>query len=96
MVLSVWNSLVIPIDIAFRPVSFMNTSLITFNYVIDFLFLVDIIINFRTSFHHPATGDETLNSKQIALHYLKGGRFWIDILSTIPFDVVMSLFFRAS
>ena len=96
MVLAVWNSMVIPIDIAFNPASFSNTSLVTVNFIIDFLFFMDIIINFRTTFHNTSTGDEVINPKKIAAAYASSIRFWIDILSTIPFDVIMGFIIKES
>ena len=43
------------------------------------------MVNFRTTFLHPKTGHEILSGKKIAFVYLKG-RFWVDLLATIPFD----------
>mmetsp|Transcript_11978 Transcript_11978/g.18501 ORF Transcript_11978/g.18501 Transcript_11978/m.18501 type:complete len:174 (-) Transcript_11978:44-565(-) len=92
MILSVWNSLVIPIELAFQPPSFESKQLVITNFVIDFMFVLDIVLNFRTSFFNPNTADEILNSKKIARHYVTSSRFWIDILSTVPFDVIMEMF----
>jgi len=36
------------------------------NYIFDFLFILDIIIQFRTSYINSMTGDEISSSKQIA------------------------------
>jgi hypothetical protein len=44
-----------------------------------------LLINFRTTYIHPKTGNEVVKIKEIACDYLKG-RFWIDFLATIPFD----------
>ena len=49
---------------------------------------MDIIVNFRTTFFHSTTGNEIYEPKEIAKHYLKG-RFWPDILATIPFDTLL-------
>lgn len=62
-----------------------------FNYLIDIFFLTDIILNFRTSFINILTGDEITDSKSIAINYI-GGRFWIDLVSSIPFEIVLPLF----
>jgi hypothetical protein len=48
---------------------------------------LDILINFRTSFFHSRTGEESLIPKVIAMNYIKT-RFWIDLLATIPFDLL--------
>ena len=66
------------------------------NSVIDVLFLIDIIINFRTTFINSKTGDEISDTTLVAKHYIckneiiyfVGGRFWIDFLATVPFDTI--------
>mmetsp|Transcript_34327 Transcript_34327/g.52593 ORF Transcript_34327/g.52593 Transcript_34327/m.52593 type:complete len:289 (-) Transcript_34327:1616-2482(-) len=87
MVLSVWNSVAIPVDIAFEPDFFRSRALKAINYTTDLFFCFDIIFNFRTSFLNAKTGDEVMDPKEIAFHYVFAGRFWIDLLSTIPFDL---------
>ena len=57
--------------------------------IIDFLFFFDIILNFRTSFIDPLTGDEIKDGKKITINYICGGRFVIDLLAIIPFDYVV-------
>lgn len=61
------------------------------NSFIDLMFLCDIIISFRTSFYDMDTGDEVYEPKRIGKVYLRG-RFTIDLLSTIPFDTIASIF----
>lgn len=58
-----------------------------FNFFIDFCFLLDILINFRTTYFNPRTGDEISDTKLIAWSYFKS-RFWLDLIPTIPFDYV--------
>jgi len=53
------------------------------------MFVIDIFLNFRTSFSHPLTGDEILDSKKIAKNYVFGGMFWIDFISVVPFDDIL-------
>lgn len=62
------------------------------NGLIDALFGIDIILNFFTTFFHPTTGEEISDKKEIARNYLKG-MFCLDVLSTIPFDSIASLYF---
>lgn len=57
-------------------------------------FGMDIILNFRTTFHHPTTGEEISNKKQIVKSYLLG-TFFLDLVSTIPFDIVANWFMDA-
>jgi hypothetical protein len=47
--------------------------------------MIDIIVNFRTSFLNKY-GDEIKKPKEIARKYIFGGRFLIDLLSSIPMD----------
>ncbi len=61
------------------------------NWFIDIFFLLDILINFRTTLNNPETGGEISDPKSIALHYLKG-KFFIDLLASIPFDFFSVLF----
>ena len=50
--------------------------------------MIDIVLNFRTSYTHSLTGDEVLDHKKIANNYIKG-IFWIDLLSVIPFEDIL-------
>ena len=88
MILSVWNCITIPVDIAFEPEFFSSSYLMILNNIIDFAFFIDIILNFRTSFNNPKTGDEVMDPKEIACNYIVAGRFWVDLISTIPFDIL--------
>lgn len=71
------------------------TSFVLLNSLIDFFFLLDIIVNFRTTFYDIETGDEVFDSKRTGKKYLKS-RFTIDLLSTIPFDNIALLFTSSS
>lgn len=48
---------------------------------------MDIVVSFRTTYVEKSTGDEIQDLKLIAINYLKG-RFWIDLLATIPMDTI--------
>lgn len=61
------------------------------NGLIDFVFLLDIVVNFRTTFYDSETGDEVYDVKRTSRMYLRG-RFTVDLLSTIPFDTFALLF----
>ncbi|CAB1312113.1 unnamed protein product [Coregonus sp. 'balchen'] len=55
--------------------------------MVDVLFIVDIGINFRTTFVNP--NDEVVTQPgKIAVHYLKGW-FAIDLVAAIPFDLLI-------
>ena len=87
MVLATWNCFAIPLEIAFEPAMSKGIGWLVINSVTDVLFLVDIVLTFRTTYINTATGDEITEPKKIAMQYLSG-RFWIDLLATIPFDQV--------
>ena len=54
------------------------------NGVIDFFFVLDIIVSFRTTYIDQR-GFEVFDSWRIAKRYLKLV-FWIDLATVIPFD----------
>ena len=70
-------------------------AFVVVNSLIDFVFLLDIIVNFRTTFYDHETGDENFDFIMTAKMYLRG-RFTIDLLSTIPFDNIALLFTQSS
>uniref|UniRef100_A0A7N6BHG8 Voltage-gated inwardly rectifying potassium channel KCNH2 n=1 Tax=Anabas testudineus TaxID=64144 RepID=A0A7N6BHG8_ANATE len=55
--------------------------------IVDIMFIVDIIINFRTTYVN--SNDEVVSqSSRIAVHYFKGW-FLIDLVAAIPFDLLI-------
>ena len=82
MLCATWNCFSIPFNVAFEPevshskdyktLQVMGSWLfIATNSVIDFLFLMDIIINFRTTFINSKTGDEITDTALVAKHYIR-------------------------
>jgi len=61
------------------------------NACVDLCFFADIVVTFRTTFVDQKTGDEVYNMREIAKIYLSG-RFWIDLLSTVPLDQMALIF----
>ena len=57
----------------------------------DFIFLIDIIVAFCTTVPDEELFTEIIDRKRIAMKYL-GGWFWIDFISIIPFDLVLTAF----
>ena len=90
MIIATWNALSLPIELAFEPEFSQSRMNSVLNAFIDFFFLLDIIVVFRTSIigHN---GDIVTDQKTIALKYLKGS-FTIDFLSTIPLDSMAGIF----
>jgi len=59
------------VAVTFDPEILDNSYIFYFNSVIDFLFFVDICVNFRTTFPNKKTGEEIKDGKLVALNYLK-------------------------
>jgi hypothetical protein len=57
--------------------------------VIDFLFIVDVIITFRTTFRDDE-GNEVVEPLDIAKGYIRGS-FLLDLISSIPFEAIFKL-----
>lgn len=93
--LAIYNSFQIPFEIAFNPKDMKSPGFIVINCLIDTIFLLDIIVNFRTTFYDLETGDEVFDPKRTGKKYLKS-RFAIDLLSTIPFDSIALIFTSSS
>ncbi|XP_024945498.1 potassium voltage-gated channel subfamily H member 8 isoform X2 [Cephus cinctus] len=68
--------------------SFVNTDRPTMvsDVVVEALFIVDIILNFRTTYV-SRKGEVVSNGKSIALNYLKSW-FLVDLVAALPFDVL--------
>lgn len=55
--------------------------------IVDIMFIVDIIINFRTTYVNE--NDEVVSHPgKIAVHYFKGW-FVIDMIAAVPFDLML-------
>jgi len=54
------------------------------NNVVEYLFVLDFILNFFQGFRHPETYENITDMKQIGLRYLMGW-FFIDLASIFPF-----------
>ena len=76
---------------SFKPKELGGLGVLLINTLIDCLFGLDIFINFRTTFYHAVTGDEISDLKIIRKSYFRG-RFVLDLLSTVPFDNIWSMF----
>lgn len=85
MFLATVNSFQVPYNVAFDDSSKQNFFMDLFNGLIDVMFMVDIFINFRSSYYNDATGEEITDCKSISISYLKG-KFWIDLVASLPLD----------
>ena len=102
-----WSWIFIPFDIAFNIEDWgiLNSqviniqwfssgyiSLTVVDYLIDILFMIDIFVNFRTVLINSRTGEEWHDIETIACTYILKGRFAIDFIAWIPFELISLLF----
>ncbi|XP_036124459.1 potassium voltage-gated channel subfamily H member 6 [Molossus molossus] len=67
--------------------SYTCSPLTVVDLIVDIMFVVDIVINFRTTYVN--TNDEVVSHpRRIAVHYFKGW-FLIDMVAAIPFDLLI-------
>ena len=87
ILLAIYNAITLPMEVSFNPPFLSRTIVKMVNVLIDFIFAIDILICFRTTYICSETGAEIIEGCKIAKNYLVG-RFLIDLISTIPFDVI--------
>ncbi|XP_042228996.1 potassium voltage-gated channel unc-103-like isoform X16 [Homarus americanus] len=64
-----------------------DSPIVIIDLIVDIMFMVDIVINFRTTYVNH--NDEVVSHPgKIALHYLRGW-FLIDVVAAIPFDLLL-------
>jgi len=71
--------------VAFEPISFGNKGFRVIGLIIDSMFALDLLIQFRSTVIGESNVEIT-NGKEIACRYVKSWRFIIDIFSCIPYD----------
>uniref|UniRef100_A0A182SKZ1 Ion transport domain-containing protein n=1 Tax=Anopheles maculatus TaxID=74869 RepID=A0A182SKZ1_9DIPT len=66
---------------------YADDPIVIIDLIVDVTFVVDILINFRTTFVNGQ--DEVVSHPgRIAVHYLSGW-FLIDLVAAIPFDLLL-------
>ncbi|OQR71013.1 potassium/sodium hyperpolarization-activated cyclic nucleotide-gated channel 4-like, partial [Tropilaelaps mercedesae] len=93
LTLLVANLIVLPVAI-----SFFNDDLsarwIAFNCLSDTIFLLDIVVNFRTGIMNQDNSEQViLEPKEIAHHYIRSW-FFLDLVSSIPLDYIFLIFIQ--
>ncbi|XP_074544663.1 voltage-gated inwardly rectifying potassium channel KCNH6-like [Halichoeres trimaculatus] len=74
-------------EAAMQTCGYSCSPLNVVDLIVDIMFIVDIIINFRTTYVN--SNDEVVSqSLKIAVHYFKGW-FLIDMVAAIPFDLLI-------
>lgn len=89
--LILFNVVCLPVAITYFKHEDLTTSWIVFNCLMDTLFMLDVMFNFRTGFMDSKSSIVVLNPKAIARHYVRSW-FAIDLLSSVPMDYVFLMF----
>lgn len=83
---TIFNTFTIPFVVAFEP-PFSKTALYDLsNDSINYFYMLDILITFRTSRLNKTTGEEIIDPKEIAKDYILSFNFWLDVFSSPPYD----------
>ena len=78
------------LTIAFKPPIYYTHAFDEICLAIDGIFLIDILVLFRTSKLNIQSGEEISDPKVLAQNYVLSLRFWIDIVSIIPFEMIQA------
>ena len=85
LLLAIFNSFAVPLEYVVTDLE-TSASYSAIDLAINVLFLIDIVLGFRTTFF-DSKGMEVRDPKQISANYLRG-MFIIDLLSSIPYKWV--------
>lgn len=81
--LAIFNSLFVPIDKSFTLEDGPSKSLLSiFDIIIDFIFLIDIILMLFTSYQNRK-GEEVIDLGKIVRHYVFTFNFFVDFMSVL-------------
>ncbi|CAI2365644.1 unnamed protein product [Moneuplotes crassus] len=87
IIFSVYNSVLIPYEFAYDHNSHIILDIC--DRIIDTAFIVDIFINFRTMYRNSHTDELVKDGKKIAINYILYGRFGVDLVASMPLEVVV-------
>jgi hypothetical protein len=87
MLCAIFNCFTIPFKVAYEPPGMDSARFALTNILVDLIFLLDILVNFRTTYI-DSHGEEVVDPRRIAYNYLKLS-FWVDLCATIPLDSIL-------
>ncbi|XP_077121961.1 voltage-gated delayed rectifier potassium channel KCNH5 [Ranitomeya variabilis] len=85
LILTFYTAIMVPYNVSFKTKQY-NIAWLVLDSVVDVIFLVDIVLNFHTTFVGPG-GEVISDPKLIRMNYLKTW-FVIDLLSCLPYDII--------
>ena len=85
--MAVWNCFYVPFGVAFlrdeEPLPLYVVDLF-----IDAAYLADILVFMRSTYIDLQSGEEVTDTRKITKKYVTSSRFFVDVLSGIPLDVI--------
>lgn len=66
-----------------------NAGVNLFEDIMNYYFMVDIVVNFLTLYYDPETGLLETSLKKVAMVYISGFCF-LDVISSVPIDLISS------
>nr|XP_057912871.1 potassium voltage-gated channel subfamily H member 5-like [Doryrhamphus excisus] len=85
LILTFYTAIMVPYNVSFRTRQ-SNLVWLVLDSIVDVIFLVDIVLNFHTTFVGPA-GEVISDARLIRMNYVKTW-FVIDLLSCLPYDII--------
>jgi hypothetical protein len=86
MILVIYIAITVPFRLSFNLDDTKSTTII--GRVIDFSFLIDVILTFFTTFYDEKSQQEVTNHRSIAKRYITSW-FVLDVLSIFPFELIL-------
>jgi len=88
IIFAIINAVILPLDIAFTDQIHEIPFLLILDEITIYVFLLDVIIGFNTSYINVQSGEEINGYRFIAYNYIWRSTFYLDIFSTFPLDKV--------
>uniref|UniRef100_A0A3Q1FHM6 Potassium voltage-gated channel, subfamily H (eag-related), member 5a n=1 Tax=Acanthochromis polyacanthus TaxID=80966 RepID=A0A3Q1FHM6_9TELE len=85
LILTFYTAIMVPYNVSFKTKQ-NNLAWLVVDSVVDVIFLIDIVLNFHTTFVGPS-GEVISDAKLIRMNYMKTW-FVIDLLSCLPYDII--------
>nr|XP_040017369.1 potassium voltage-gated channel subfamily H member 5-like [Gasterosteus aculeatus aculeatus] len=85
LILTFYTAIMVPYNVSFKTKQ-NNLAWLVLDSVVDIVFLIDIVLNFHTTFVGP-NGEIVSDARLIRMNYLKTW-FVIDLLSCLPYDII--------
>lgn len=87
LLLVIYTAIEVPYNVSFLLPMYEKAHLLEIiNLIVDVMFIIDVAINFRTTYVEGRSAKVVSNPNKITAHYLKTW-FVVDILSAIPFEL---------